>query len=115
MVKDKSNRLGRTHGIFEILNHPWLRKTQLQSVMSKQLTPPFIPNLLSFSFDENEIIKGESDFMKELESTLLSKNENIFEKEFHNFYFEDQTLRYNNQVKKSRKTESMFQQTHQSN
>lgn len=70
--------------------------------MSKQIPPPFVPNLLTFNFDEKEISKGESNFQRELLGSLQNDEENNFPRMFHDFYFESIRLK-----RVVRKTESL--------
>ena len=60
--KNPKMRLGGYGGIKEILIHPWLGKLNHTQIESKQLTPPYIPDLYTFNFDENT--KEDSDQLK---------------------------------------------------
>lgn len=35
LEKDREMRLGKIYGIYEILNHPWMKKMSTQSILSK--------------------------------------------------------------------------------
>ena len=41
--KDKSERLGARRDAEEILEHPWFTEIDKESLLAKQITPPFIP------------------------------------------------------------------------
>jgi len=52
--KDRMNRLG-ANGIEEILAHPWFADLNIEQLVAKQLTPPYVPRVteeLAY-FDKN--------------------------------------------------------------
>ena len=66
--KNQKLRLGSLKGIKEILFHPWLGKVSAEKVLKKKLTPPYVPDVNEFNFDENELGEDEEEFT----STLLA-------------------------------------------
>jgi hypothetical protein len=48
-------RIGSMRGLKEILFHPWVGKINAESILSKEMEPPYIPPVDEFNFDENEL------------------------------------------------------------
>lgn len=40
------------HGINEILIHPWFNKIKISDYLEKRISPPVIPDILNFNFNE---------------------------------------------------------------
>ena len=55
LQKDPVKRLGGSHGIKEILIHPWVGRTNRCDIEQKKLKPPFLPDLANFNFDESDL------------------------------------------------------------
>lgn len=53
-MKEPSQRLGAGNGMQDILNHPFFSKIDLQSLATKQLSPPMKPDPMKMNFDEGE-------------------------------------------------------------
>ena len=69
LIKDKTKRLGTNGGVDEVISHPWFSDLDLESIKSKSIRAPYVPELENYGlnhFDElfvNEsIIADEEDF-----------------------------------------------------
>ena len=45
LTKDKMKRLGREKDVEDVLSHPWFKEINLEELLSKRITPPFIPEI----------------------------------------------------------------------
>ena len=43
LIKEPENRIGSDGGIDQILKHPWFAEIDIEKLLKKELTPPFIP------------------------------------------------------------------------
>ena len=43
LIKEPENRIGSDGGIDQILKHPWFAEIDIEKLLRKELTPPFIP------------------------------------------------------------------------
>jgi hypothetical protein len=59
LKKDEKYRLGSYIGIKEILFHPWIGKIKSNSILSKEMKVPFVPNLEDYNFDTSELGEDE--------------------------------------------------------
>lgn len=66
LEKHPMNRTGVRSGIKEIFRHTWFKKINMRDLLDKKLTPPIIPNVLAFNFDEGEYSNGEKEYRKKL-------------------------------------------------
>jgi serine/threonine protein kinase len=41
--KDKMKRLGRDKDVDDVIGHPWFSTINLDDLLAKKLTPPFVP------------------------------------------------------------------------
>ena len=64
--KNQKLRLGSLKGVKEILFHPWLGKVNTEQILDKCLTPPYVPDVNEFNFDENELGDDEQEFTSNL-------------------------------------------------
>lgn len=56
LSKDKNQRLGKLNDVDEVLSHPWFSEINLEDLLAKKITPPFIPQITNpddtSNFDE---------------------------------------------------------------
>lgn len=79
--KDRQNRLG-ANGVDEILAHPWFADLNLDALVAKQLTPPYVPQTkddLAY-FDKNLVAQTEvSDtILSASQRAVINKDKNAF-------------------------------------
>ena len=79
--KDRTQRLG-ANGIDEILAHPWFADLNMEQLIAKQLTPPYVPRVtedLAY-FDKNLVAQTE------VNDTILSASQrSVINKDAHQF------------------------------
>lgn len=87
LEKNPSKRLGHLYGAKEILIHPWVGKVNRKTIEEKGLTPPFLPDLAAFNFDQSDLPEKAKEVAAKIEDDLSSPRfETYFNSEF---YFEE--------------------------
>lgn len=79
--KDRQNRLG-ANGVDEILAHPWFADLNLDALVAKQLTPPYVPQTkddLAY-FDKNLVAQTEVNdtILSASQRAVINKDKNAF-------------------------------------
>ena len=49
LCKDKNARLGANEDAKEIMSHPWFNDLDINSLLSKKMTPPYVPKKNEFT------------------------------------------------------------------
>ena len=77
-------RLGNLNGIKEIIQHAWFRNVDFKDFYMKKVKPPFVPNILKFNFDDNDLIKGELEIREKIMGKVNMQEVTLFKE----FYFD---------------------------
>jgi hypothetical protein len=60
LLKDKQNRLGKEKDVDEVLGHAWFNSIDVEKLMERKLTPPYIPNIK----DDNDTSNFDEKFQR---------------------------------------------------
>ena len=70
--------------------HPWVGKVSKPTILDKQLTPPFKPDLHAFNFDETDLKAKVEEMIPAIDKDLHTESfETVFNREF---YYEEEGL-----------------------
>jgi len=87
LEKDRKKRLGAVKDIDEILGHPWFADLNIQDILDKKMTSPYIPEVKGATDLQNfdkEVVQGsklEESFVTRDKVKVIEKSDNLF-KEF---------------------------------
>ena len=84
LAKDKKSRLGQNGDDEEVLSHPWFASLDKAKVLSKEMTPPFIPKVETetdtSNFDQRFTTQEVSESVVDVEKQqLIDKHKEDFE------------------------------------
>ena len=72
----------------DIFEHKWVKKINVQDIISGKIKPPLSPNPLGFNFDEQDFNSGELEFRRKLINCQLGKDVEDLPTIFNDFYYD---------------------------